>query len=57
MLTWYMESKEEVDSKTTVIAEEGTGIKITFNEEPLVKFTKVRHRCRIDGDVIKNSEK
>ena len=57
MLAWYIDKKDEVDSKTIDINTAGTGIQMKLNDEPLVKFTKIRQHCTIDGDIFKVERK
>jgi len=51
MLAWYIAEREVIDQNSVEINKEGTGIQIKFNDEPMVKFQKIRGLCHIKGDL------
>ena len=46
-----MNKGEEIDRDSVEINQVGQGIQIKFNDEPMVKFAKLRHLTKIVGDL------
>jgi len=46
-LAWYCAEKEILDKKTHTINKVGDGIQIKLNDEPLIKFQKLRYELVI----------
>lgn len=48
MHEWYISEKEALDKNFIEINGEGKGMQIKMNEEPMIKFQKLRHLIKME---------